>query len=515
MQKSDPTQTASSFPQPLDRIAIALMLVLSVLIGLLLWNGDRTAPRVRSFNWQDKHVGAQDTAFVITFSRPMDHTSVEANLKIEPPLPGKVSWAGRRMAYTLTTPAPYGTTYELQLQSAYDLFSRRSTENPENKDAKPRVVADARPIQPFLGQFKTRDRAFAYIGVEAGEEGRLVLYNLTQQKKQVLTPPDLVVMDFKPYPNSDRILFSATDTASQKQGKLNQQIYTVTTGIHLIPPGESVSEAKSAGQIEQVLDSKTHQNLKFDLSNDGKTIVVQRVNQKNPADFGLWIIREGAEPQPLGNQPGGDFLITPDSASLAFAQGQGLAILPLQPQAEPLDFLPKFGTVLSFAPNGSAAAMVKFNTDYTRSLFLINNQGTQKELLKTTGSILSAQFDPTQQRLYCLLTELIPGSEYQERPYLVSVDLKTAEQQPLLKLPIGQRDIQMSLSPDGLAFLFDQTLVAKDDEDNATSLRNDEGKAIAASRLWLLPLAFSGEAEEALIPPEPLPLSGFHPRWLP
>ena len=37
------------FKQPIDRMAIALMLVLSVLMGLLLLSGDRTAPRVREF----------------------------------------------------------------------------------------------------------------------------------------------------------------------------------------------------------------------------------------------------------------------------------------------------------------------------------------------------------------------------------------------------------------------------------------------------------------------------------
>jgi len=50
-----------------DRVAIALMLALSLLIGLLLWQG---APRVRDFSWQDKQVGAEDTSLP-HFSRPM------------------------------------------------------------------------------------------------------------------------------------------------------------------------------------------------------------------------------------------------------------------------------------------------------------------------------------------------------------------------------------------------------------------------------------------------------------
>jgi hypothetical protein len=74
-------------------------------------------------------------------------------------------------------------------------------------------------------------------------------------------------------------------------------------------------------------------------------------------------------------------LITPDSNALALLQGQGVAILPLKPGAKPLDFIPKFGQVLSFARDGSAAAMVQFNADPaqpTRSLFLVTNQAFRK-----------------------------------------------------------------------------------------------------------------------------------------
>jgi hypothetical protein len=178
------TLTAKTLLQPIDRVALGVMLVLSLLIGILLLSGDHTAPRVRDFSWQDKQVGAQDTAFTFTFSRPMNHDSVAANLKITPPLPGKISWAGRRMAYTPLFPVPYGTEYKVQLQGAKDQF--------------PGLQRKGTLIEPFTASFRTRDRAFIYIGVEKEEQGRLILYNLTAQKKMILTPPDLVVMDFKP-----------------------------------------------------------------------------------------------------------------------------------------------------------------------------------------------------------------------------------------------------------------------------------------------------------------------------
>ncbi|MEX0270963.1 Ig-like domain-containing protein [Leptolyngbyaceae cyanobacterium UHCC 1019] len=507
MQRSPSFKSSPSFLQPLDRVAIVLLVVLLVLIGLLLWGGDRTAPRVRDFTWQNKQVGADDTAFILGFSRPMDHASVEKNLKIDPPLPGKVSWAGRRMAYTLTLPATYGSEYQVRLENAQDYFTQKGSQRA--------------PIQPFQTSFRTRDRAFAYIGTQGEETGRLVLDNLTKQEHVILTSADFVVNQFKPYPLGDRILIAATPRAAQAQGILEQKLYRVATGIQVESPPAQVGAQTdgnpitafpiaAAGTTELVLDSTAYQNLKFDLSADGKVIVVQRVSRTDPADFGPWILRDGKPPEALQGQPGGDFLITPDSDSLAIAQGQGLAVLPLQPNAAPLNFLPKFGIVLAFSRDGSLAAMVKFNTDRTRSLFLVTNQGIQKELVRTTGSIFAAQFDPAKQILYSLLSELISGETYQENPYLAAIDLKTTKLTPLVDLP-NQRDIQFSLAPDGLAILYDQTTAPP--QSDAASSPNQAGKSIATSKLWLLPINTASPTSN--LKPEPLPFAGIQPRWLP
>jgi len=466
------------------------MIALSIVIAILLMSGVYTAPRVRSFSWQDKTVSAADTAFILTFNRPMDRESVENNLKIEPPLPGKISWAGRKMAYTLINPVPYGTNFNLQLIGAKDRFSGKGT---------------AVENQHFLGKFQSRDRAFAYIGVDGEEAGRLVLYNLTDLKKEILTPSRLVVMDFQPYPNRDRILFAASDRSSPDHGFQEQKLYTVTTGM---TPASSLEKDKQrqlrAGIIETVLDNRDYRNLKFDLSPDGQTIVVQRLNRRVKRDFSLWVVRPGAKPQPLNSKPGGEFTITPDSRAIALTQGQGIAILPLDhdlKDVQPLDFLPQFGMVLDFALDGSAA-MVKFNQDYTRSLFLLTNS-EQKKLFDTTGSITSCQFDPSQTTLYCLLSQLLTKDEiYQELPYIAAIDLKTGNQIPLLALPPDRRDVQISLSPDGLALLFDQTVA-------------NPSAAEASSRLWLVPLVNIAPEQGQQLQPEELPWRGFRPRWLP
>ncbi|MEP0916090.1 hypothetical protein NC981_04620 [Leptolyngbya sp. DQ-M1] len=506
-----PRESLRKFPQPLDRVAIGLMVVLIVLIGVLLLSGDRSAPRIREFNWDGKQVGADDRAFLLAFSRPMDHPSVEQNLKIQPDLRGRISWAGRRMAYTLDQPAPYGTEFTVSLTNARDRFSKEGANNGILRD--------------FQAKFKSRDRVLAFIGAEGNEAGRLILYNLTQQDKKILTPENLAVMDFKAYPQNDRILFSAVERTNPPQSLAEQKLFTVTTGIQINAPADlSAPSAPTAsasptqpGQITQILDNRDYQNLKFDLSQDGRTVVVQRLSRRDPNDAGAWLLRDGQPAKPISNQQtGGDFLITPDGGSIAVAQGQGLAILPLQPNAEqdqtqPLDFLPKFGTVLNFSPDGTAAVMVKFNTDYTRSMFLVS-QGVQKEILKISGSIVRANFAPNNQVLYCLLTNLIPGNTFQEQPYLAAIDLKAVREgkpmeqtlRPLVLLP-NQREIQVDLAPDGKALIFDQTQA----DDRAKS---EVSQALSGSKLWLLPLKGDLSAKTQ---PEELPFRGLHPRWLP
>ncbi|MDJ0619691.1 MAG: hypothetical protein QNJ63_23620 [Calothrix sp. MO_192.B10] len=495
-----------AFLQPLDRISIACILVLCLLIGLLILQGDVVKPSVRNFSWENQKIGADEASFSLTFSRPMDIKSVEENLNIDPPLAGKFSWAGRRMVYTLLTPAPYGTDYQVQLQQAQDQFAAKGGTN--------------KVIQPFTGKFTTRDRIILYIGADSDNQGRLVLYNLTQQKKQILTPKDLVVMEFKAYPNRERILFTARSTGNDDL--LSAKLYTVTTGVSI----ELNKKVAAPGKVQLVLDNKKYQILKFDLSPNGETIVVQRGNKEDPTDFGFWFMPatenesgQQASPKPLKSEPGGDFIITPDSKAVAVAQGQGAAILPLQTDAsKPLDFLPEFGLVKAFSKNGTQAAMVKFNTDYTRDLFLVTNQGTRKELVKIKGSILNCQFDPASPTLYCLLTQLLPGELYQEQPYLVAINLKTGEQKPLMVLPVEQRNVNMSLSPDGLGLLFDQVKSeSTNDQSSPTSeLRTDDNQPITSSELWLMPLLSTVDYKSSTaIKPDRLPLAGFNPQWLP
>ena len=488
-----------SFPQILDRVAIAAIVILSLVTIVLLAGGDKSIPRVRGFSWNEATISSFDRAFTLTFNRPMNRDSVENNLQIDPPLPGKMSWAGQRMAYTVLYPAPYGTSYRLKLSGARDRFTEADDTD--------------HYIDPFEGEFQSRDRVMLYLGSEEGERGRLVLYNFTQDRKTILTPSDMTVMDFQMYPDGDRILFSAIDRERGRQGLTESQIYTVTTGLNF-----AGNSSDSAGRIQRLVDNRTYQNLQFALAPDGTTVVVQRARRDRPgSDFGLWVIRDGQAPERFPTEPGGEFVIAPNSKELAMAQGQGVALLSIEPGTEgnePLEFFPQYGRVMGFTQDGRAAVMVKFNTDYTRSMVVVPNIGEPQEIFRTSGSILDAEFDPTGRYIYALVTELLEADEYIEQPYILALDLETQDSKELVRFERSPMDLSMSLAPDGQAILFDRLNIISAGEGPDLPL-TQSGEAVDASQLWILFPLVDSQGELTRPQPEQLPLDGFNPKWLP
>ncbi len=478
-------------PQPLDRAVAVAGVVLLLLTGLLLFGGDRTSAQVRRFSWAHRQVSAADAAMIFDFNRPMDAQSVEANLRFEPDLPGRLSWAGRRMAYTPDLPPRYGTQYQVRLATAKDRFGRPMA-------------------RPFESQFNTAEPQFLYLGSEGAEVGRLIAHNLTASQRLPLTPANLVVSEFKAYPDGQRVLFSAAERSAVEQGTdaQAQQLYRVNL---------------STGTVELLLDSRDYQLLRFDLSADGQSIVVQRFDRRAQqpkldqpltnlqSSLGLWLKREGQSDLSLiSNQASGEFLITPDSSALVIAQGSGQTLLPLMAQAQALEFLPRYGMVLSFTADGTQAAMVQFSADdqqaQVRELFLVSTQDQPRKLLSTSGNFRACQFDLNRTHLYCVLTRLA-GSGYDEHPALVAVELKSGQTQTLLELD-QRTDLNFSLAPDQRSLLYDRVTLAAAAEPGVGGVRSLQGEPVAASTLWQLPLQPLGS-------PVALNLPGLRPSWLP
>jgi hypothetical protein len=66
--------------------------------------------------------------------------------------------------------------------------------------------------------------------------------------------------------------------------------------------------------------------------------------------------------------------------------------------------------------------MLKYNSDFTPSIFLIINHGLPKELSRTAGEFLNCQFYPINPQLYCLLTRRKPGKYFYDKLTLEAID---------------------------------------------------------------------------------------------
>jgi hypothetical protein len=478
-----------------DRIVWLCIIIFSLLIGGIISGGDQTNLRISNFSWQDQQIGVQDRYFILNFNRPVDQKSVENNLITNPSLPGTISWKRGKLFYTLTELPIYGNKYELQLEGAKALHSNQE-------------------IEPFISIINTHDRAFVYIGIEGEERGKLVLCKIiqpnsatTKLEKILLTPGDIIITYFEIYPEGDRILFSAFD---RNKGIANQQLYTVTTGLDF----KVISEAEPVGRIKLVLAAEDYKNLKFDLSDNGKIIVVQRENHRNPADAGLWVIPETGKPRPLGIQTN-EFMVSPDGKTLALSQDTGVNLIPLSQDSHSPQFLAGYEKIVGFSKDSQKKLLVRNNPNFTRSLVVINQQQETQEIFQTINPIVGCLFEPREEKtLYCLKTDSVPQEDgtITEEPFLSIIDLSTGQDLSFLALP-NYQDVRMSMSPDGVALLFDQVVTA------STRTNNDlvtlSGQAIADGRLWVLffPEVVNEATLPSIIPKELNP--GFKPLWLP
>ncbi|NJK60828.1 MAG: hypothetical protein HC918_12080 [Oscillatoriales cyanobacterium SM2_1_8] len=118
-------------------------------------------------------------------------------------------------------------------------------------------------------------------------------------------------------------------------------------------------------------------------------------------------------------------------------------------------FCPQFGLVLDFGRSGRRAAAIRFNKDFSRSLFVLDDTGNQTEVARLKGSIVAAQFHPTETVLYVLLAEAVETeTTYREEPYLAAIDLTAKTSQRLMDLA-GRQSPRLSVAPDGRGLLVD------------------------------------------------------------
>ncbi|MDX2271489.1 MAG: hypothetical protein NW237_06000 [Cyanobacteriota bacterium] len=473
---SSHTNSSASLPtahgwQPIDRWVAGVTGFSLIILSCLVFLGFYAPPQVRDFNWQEQRVTAQDRQLVLTFNRPMDGGSVEDHFQISPALPGRSHWLGYRFIYTLDQPAPYGQVYQVRLEGARDQRGREMT-------------------QPFQGAFRTPDRQLLLIGATGEAAGRLLLFNLETGSQSFLTAADQKVTQVQVAGDGDTIFYFATLDTLQNQDLYQFSLRQQTTTL--------------------LLDHQAWQNLRLENSPDGTLLIVERISRENPGEIRLWskaLSEQRFRLLDLTSDGGGDFLITPDNTSLLMAQGQGLSILPLDSSVagSAADFLPQFGQAIAMQPDGSHAALVAFNPDYTRSLWIVSNTGRSQSVLTTDGGIVAGRFSPDGEIFYCLTHRRNP--DYTESPLLLALHWQTQHSIPLVEAEFPTQ-LEFSLSPDGRSLVYSR-LQPSEGIPNPRAPLSKTGQAIANSQIYRLDLTQDPPT------PQPLPPAGVNPVWIP
>ena len=173
----------------IDRIFLTTFSVLILLIGVVILRGDRTFLEVKSFNLEGKTVSPRNVQLLFEFNREVDKDSVEKGLKIEPEIPGRLSFIGKKMAFTPSNQLAYSQEYTVTLANILDTTGKPM----------PRT-------RRF--HFTTQNEQILYRGTSGDEAYRIVLYDMKTGSKKIVSPLDIYVLDFAPLHHAEKIIFS-------------------------------------------------------------------------------------------------------------------------------------------------------------------------------------------------------------------------------------------------------------------------------------------------------------------
>lgn len=111
----------------MDRAALSTAAALIVLTLLVFWRGDRVGVQVvRTVPEAGARFAAAQQGVQLVFSEPMDHSSVEGRLRIEPLVSGSVRWSGTMLHWRPAQPLVPGRVYTLTLAAgAHSARGRR------------------------------------------------------------------------------------------------------------------------------------------------------------------------------------------------------------------------------------------------------------------------------------------------------------------------------------------------------------------------------------------------------
>ena len=308
----------------------------------------------------------------------MDRASVEKNFSLTPEVEGKFSWIGRKMAYSFTEGLQGGESLEVSLKGV--------------KDAQGVLMK-----KPYFKNYQTAYQNLYFIGAEGVQKEKLVQFDFKLKNTKILSPKGLIIKDFKIHPNQKLIyLLGIKEGSDQARDNLYQ--------LDL--------ETK---KLDKILDGEKEFIFSFDLSPDGKILLVRKgqvntFSESSLIDPGsLWIFKpENGKWTEFWNKEiyGSEFFFSPDSNYIVGRLITGdITILPVKENLDQVVYLENYAGSYNLSPDGSKLVFVDFTDPFSpHDLLLRENDGNTKILGKGIGQIQFPIFDRKGDNVYFLLS---------------------------------------------------------------------------------------------------------------
>jgi TolB protein len=175
-----------------DRVTLATLLALGVIILLLIWRGDQIGVRVVAVSPTAGATGVSTrTSMQVTFDQKITAIGSGFPLSITPPVSGTLHWEDSTVAFVPSQALAPETTYTVTLTT--DLQSQRGQSLNE----------------PLTWQFRTRSPRVLFVAPDAQSNDQLFALSLDGGQPTQLTEAPFGVWDFTLSPDGTAIIYAA------------------------------------------------------------------------------------------------------------------------------------------------------------------------------------------------------------------------------------------------------------------------------------------------------------------
>lgn len=458
---------------------------LVVLITGLVLGGDHTVPALTSTSIQRTPVAVRTAQISFLFNRPMDRASVASGFTMSPSVPGTFSWSGQRVVYTFSAPLAYDRQYTVAIHNARD--------------------ADGKAMAPAELHFATTPRTLAYIGTEKDELRRVVLLQVQNGIRTILTPTDLQVTAIYPHPDGLHILFMAGHGDTIAKLTDSQELYSIN---------------RDGSDLRKLADSTQYRNGTLSMSPDGSLLALERwpmdAARLAPGKQALWISGfPQTDWQPFWRQDAsGPAFFTPDGASLlAWTLRDGFFLAPLVQNTGPTEILGTFMSAFGFSSTAARAVFTEYEADdllhNLNHIVVVESGGKRTLIAQNKGTIAEPVLTHAGDAVLYLLLRREDNTKPLPPFHLYASSLATDSSTQLTNDPAFSEE-SFSLSPDDQYVAFER-YGALDPQNIGADYRADHEQTtgiFADASLWLLDLHEQGA-------PVYLSTHGRSPVWLP